>query len=230
MFSFYGSKSKIVKKYPSPIYDKIIEPFAGSARYSLLYYEKNVTILDLDEIIIQVWKYLQKATEEEILGLPDIPNATRLENVDGFSSLFDEQKWLIGFCSNGGSAVPKNVSGRMNFNSWNRDKLRISKNLFKIRNWKIICGNYWEADNSEATWFIDPPYQDKGRWYRKNKVDYGQLGEWCKSRKGQVMVCENAGATWLPFEYLTDIPFSHFKENKDYKKRTTEMIWYNETQ
>jgi site-specific DNA-adenine methylase len=36
MFSYYGSKSKIVKYYPCPAHDKIIEPFAGSARYSLL--------------------------------------------------------------------------------------------------------------------------------------------------------------------------------------------------
>ncbi len=43
MFSYYGSKSKIVKHYPPPEYDTIIEPFAGSARYALMYYNKNVT-------------------------------------------------------------------------------------------------------------------------------------------------------------------------------------------
>ena len=29
MFSYYGSKSKIVHLYPTPKFDKIIEPFAG---------------------------------------------------------------------------------------------------------------------------------------------------------------------------------------------------------
>ena len=30
MFSYYGSKSKIVGYYPKPEHNKIIEPFAGS--------------------------------------------------------------------------------------------------------------------------------------------------------------------------------------------------------
>jgi site-specific DNA-adenine methylase len=33
MFSYYGSKSKIIDHYPAPKFNKIIEPFAGSARY-----------------------------------------------------------------------------------------------------------------------------------------------------------------------------------------------------
>lgn len=35
MWSYYGTKKKIAKYYPSPQYDKIIEPFAGAAQYSL---------------------------------------------------------------------------------------------------------------------------------------------------------------------------------------------------
>jgi site-specific DNA-adenine methylase len=35
MWSYYGGKSKIVQYYPDPKYDTIIEPFAGSAQYSL---------------------------------------------------------------------------------------------------------------------------------------------------------------------------------------------------
>jgi len=37
MFSYYGSKKKIVKYYPEPVHDVIIEPFAGAAWYSLEY-------------------------------------------------------------------------------------------------------------------------------------------------------------------------------------------------
>jgi len=35
MWSYYGSKSKVVKHYPKPKYDLIIEPFAGAAWYSV---------------------------------------------------------------------------------------------------------------------------------------------------------------------------------------------------
>jgi len=228
MFSYYGSKSKIVKKYPFPKFDNVIEPFAGSARYALLYWDKKVTIIDSDNVIISVWKYLQKATPEEILSLPDVPNATRLETISGFSDLCQEQKWLIGFCSNGGSASPKNVSGRHNFNSWNKDKKRISENLYKIRHWDIICDSYENIDNKEATWYIDPPYQNKGKYYKQNKVDYEKLGEFCKTRLGQVIVCENDGAVWLPFSPFLEVAFTHFKSSDDYQKRTKEVVWYNE--
>ena len=47
MFSYYGSKSKIIKKYPKPIYNDIIEPFAGSSCYSIEFgKDKNVCIMD----------------------------------------------------------------------------------------------------------------------------------------------------------------------------------------
>ena len=226
MFSFYGSKSKIIKIYPRPIYSAIIEPFAGSARYSLLYFDKDITICDLDEMVIGVWKYLQQATEKDVLSLPNIPNSVELESVQGFSSLSNEEKWLIGYCCNRGSAIPKKHSGK--FNSWDKDKIRISKNLYKIKHWNIILGTYDELENKKATYFVDPPYRVQGKWYRKNDINYNHLAEWCKSRNGQVIVCENYGADWLDFKFLKEIPFSHWKTEKDKKKRTKEVVWYNQ--
>ena len=41
-WSFYGAKYNLAPKYPSPVGDSIVEPFAGSAQYSLLHYQKNV--------------------------------------------------------------------------------------------------------------------------------------------------------------------------------------------
>jgi hypothetical protein len=225
IFSFYGSKSKIVKYYPEPEYDEIFECFAGSSRYGLLYWYHDVTIIDADEIVIGVWKYLQQTTPKRILSLPDVPNATKLETIDGFSQLCQEEKWLIGFCSNGGSAQPKNVSGRHNFNSWNKDKKRIANSLYKIRHWKILLGDYSDLPNKKGTWFVDSPYQNKGKWYRKNHIDYQKLGEWCKARLGQTIVCENMGADWLPFTHLKDVAFTHFKGEQDYHKKTAEAIY-----
>ena len=57
MFSYYGSKSKIVDYYPPPKYGKIIEPFAGSARYSLRFWQKDVLLVDKYPVIIEVWNY-----------------------------------------------------------------------------------------------------------------------------------------------------------------------------
>jgi len=53
-------------------------------------------------------------------------------------------------------------------------------------------------------------------------VDYERLASWCRTRKGQTIVCENEGATWLPFE-----PFLVTKanESKTGGKRSREAIW-----
>lgn len=225
MFSFFGSKSKIVNLYPEPKYDSIIEPFCGSARYSLKYFEKDIWIYDIDPVIIGVWKYLQKASPKDILSLPDVPNATVLESIDGFSQLAQEEKWLIGFCSNGGSAQPKHVSGRHNFNSFNLDKIRISKNLYKIKHWHIVQACYDEILNRDATWFIDSPYIDKGKYYKHNKINYDHLSKWCLSRKGCIIVCEAGSATWMNFRPLREIPFTHYKKGDNKGKKTLELIW-----
>lgn len=228
MFSFYGSKSKIVNKYPAPLHPIIIEPFAGSARYSLKYWEHDVILWEIDPKIYSIWKYLQRATSQEILDLPDVENATRLETIDGFSQLSDPEKWLIGFCCNGGSAQPKNVSGHHNFNSWNKDKIRIAKDLYKIKHWDINLGSYHSIPNIKATFFVDPPYMEKGKWYTYNRIDYKYLADWCKNRRGQVIVCENSTAGWLPFTPLVDIAFTHFKNSDDYHKKTSEAMWHKE--
>lgn len=80
----------------------------------------------------------------------------------------------------------------------------------------IIHGDYTQAGDDEATWFIDPPYQvngsgSAGTWFPQGMgyckrehctsadLDFAALAHWCWSRRGQVMVCEQKGADWLPF-------------------------------
>ena len=70
MFSYYGSKWRLSPKYPFADNEYLIEPFAGSACYSLLYWWKKVELYDLDENIYMIWDYLIHATEKEILQLP----------------------------------------------------------------------------------------------------------------------------------------------------------------
>jgi site-specific DNA-adenine methylase len=219
MFSYYGSKSKIVDYYPPPKHKKIIEPFAGSARYSLKYWDRDVLLLDKYDVIISIWNYLKQSSRQDILRLPHLKGG---DNIDDFN-LSNEEKWLIGFCINGGSAQPKKtVSTSGNFgNGWNKTKSYIADNLYKIKHWEIRSGEYTDIANEEATWFIDPPYQFGGEWYVKStkQINFGLLGEWCKTRKGQVIVCENTKAEWLPFKPMKDMYGSMYS--------TTEAIWSN---
>ena len=70
MFPYYGSKHRAAPKYPGPIEDTIVEPFAGSATYSLLYPHKQVWINDLNPRVASVWRYLVSASKDEILSIP----------------------------------------------------------------------------------------------------------------------------------------------------------------
>ena len=121
----------------------------------------------------------------------------------------------------GVNAPRKTVSYRESIST---DKNRIAKDLHKIRHWDIRCGDYRDAQNEECTWFIDPPYLFGGEYYRlgNKNIDYSELAEWCKSRLGQVIVCENTKANWLPFTPLKSMHGS--------KHTTTEAIWCSDFQ
>ena len=218
MWSYYGSKSKIAHLYPAPKHDNIIEPFAGTARYSYLYWTKQVTLVEKFDKIVRIWKYLQQASEKDILKLPDVESGEYIG--DKYQYLCDEERWLIGFGINGGSSIPKKTAGSKSFNVWKRDKERIATNLHRIRHWNIILGDYTLAPDITATWFIDPPYFIQRKYYRYKDVDYVQLADWCKSRKGEVIVCENSDATWMDFQPLVNM--------KGQRRTTLECMWYRD--
>ena len=213
MFSYYGSKSKIVDYYPPPKFDKIIEPFAGRARYSLRYFDNVVLLVDKFDVIVNLWVYLQQCSKNDILKLPDVSPGVDIRTMN----LSAEEKSLIGYCIGPGNMWPSNVPGK--FNHWRRDRKRIASNLFKIKHWNIIKGCYTKLENTVATWFVDPPYFVGGHKYKYSKIDYLELSKWCNIRDGQIIVCENTKATWLPFVPITKMRGAQFT--------TTESIWTN---
>lgn len=219
MFSYYGRKSKTAGLYPQPKKEIIIEPFAGAAAYSLHEnnWEKQVKIVDKYEVVINIWKYLQGSKPEDILSLPDFKKGDKISK---HTQLIKEERDLIGFCINRGNSTP--VRQASNYNNWDKDKVRIASDLYKIAHWDIIHGSYRDLENEDATWFIDPPYQKMGKYYKHNgdSIDFFHLGKWCKERQGQVIVCENKGANWLPFEDLYEF--------RGVAKKNTEVLYYQD--
>jgi hypothetical protein len=220
MWGYYGSKSNIVSKYPNPKYYRIIEPFAGTAQYALKNYNNDITINEKDVIVYRLWKWLQDCRPNDILTLPKLKVG---ENVDNFKWECDEAKWLVGFIIVGAATQPKKTASIWKTEirpNTQRYKLKlIANNLFKIKEWEILNMDYTELKNEEATWFIDPPYQVGGQYYRygSKKINYPALSEWCKDRIGQLIVCENQNGTWLPFKPLC--------KNHGNKKETMECVY-----
>jgi len=100
---------------------------------------------------------------------------------------------------------------------------RIAEQVRGISHWRVIEGEYHDAPDIEATWFVDPPYSTKaGSYYPHQPESFDALGEWCRHRRGQVIVCEQEGASWLPFR-----AFGHIKPGagKHRPDRNMEVVW-----
>lgn len=225
-FGFFGGKWRDTpRQYPAPQHNTIVEPFAGSAGYSLRYYWKKVVLCEKDPIIAGVWAYLIKVRPHEILRLPDIGPADCVDELRACP----EAKSLIGLWLNRGVARP-----RKSPSAWMRDGIRpgsfwgervrntIALQLEHIRHWRIYNTSYEGCPvRGSATWFIDPPYQKAGHHYRygSRQIDYTELSEWCRSRRGLTIVCENRGADWLPFGPLRSTKTTRAG------RRSKEVVW-----
>lgn len=241
-FTFFGGKWRIAKSYPPPKYDTIIEPFAGSAGYSVRYYHKNIILYEIDPKIYLTWKYLISVRESEILALPDVLVDQTVDDL----KICEEARYLIGWWLNKGAAQPckspgawmrQNLRGEYSGNNktdhyvWgDYVRNRISEQVKYIRHWKIFNEDFSSCLpyplDMRCTWFIDPPYKRAGRNYKFNKIDYNLLSCLCQYvYRGQIIVCENDNANWLPF-----IPFRDAKASESSRGGivSKEMIYYRE--
>lgn len=229
-FCFYGGKWRASPHYPTPRYRRIIEPFAGAAGYSTRHHERDIVLVEKDPIIAGLWRWLIGATAEEVLALPlEIPTTVRDLGLDPGPAA------LIGFWCNKGAASPVQSPSK-----WMRDgtraasfwgeviRARIADQVSAIRHWTVIEGDFADAPDAEATHFVDPPYANRaGSHYRTRFADHARLGDWCRGRQGQVIVCENDGATWLPFRHFRTIKAN---ESANGKGRSSEAIWLSDEQ
>jgi len=154
---------------------------------------------------------------------------TDINHVDELGCVPQEARWLVGFWMNKGTTMPGTMAS-----AWMRKyrdqqtgvywsppvRERIASQLRYIRHWTITQARYEEITDTRATWYIDAPYDNvAGEHYRHGRkdIDYSQLADWCRSRSGQVIVCEGEGPTWLPF-----VPLGSFRGQR---KKSEEVIW-----
>lgn len=229
-FGFYGGKWRDTPRhYPAPALDTIVEPFAGSAGYSLRYPDRRVVLRDADPIIVGVWDYLIRVTAGEVLAIPDVPMDGSVDDL----RIPQEARWLVGFWLNRAPSGPRKRpsqwmrSGVRPGSFWGaRVRETIAAQVQHIRHWRVSLGSYEDMPEpgAPATWFVDPPYQLAGQHYRcgASGIDFAALGAWCRQRRGQVIVCENDGARWLPFRLLGDVKTARAGS------RSREAVWMSE--
>jgi hypothetical protein len=189
----------------------------------------NVLLIEANEKVVGVWDFLIRATTDEILSLPLIgPEQT----VDDLGAVPQEARWLVGFWLNKGTAQPCKkpsawMRGMVRPNQFWGEAIRhrIARQVQWIRHWRVRCDTYSSAPDALATWFVDPPYAGRaGSFYPhgSKSTDYSALAAWRRERQGQVIVCENEGAEWLPF-----VPFHAAKANHGGARKgvSHEAIW-----
>jgi hypothetical protein len=157
LFKWFGSKWSSAKKYPCPDHPTIIEPFAGSAGYSLNYAERNIVLWEDDQNLFQLWNWLiNQATTDDILKIPvNLPvgtNILKLQLSKGQALLLKHWQRTnnVGDCWTISSWG--NLPGQ-----WTRNtRARVADEVHAIKHWKLDRPIHYI--DKAVTWFIDPPY------------------------------------------------------------------------
>ncbi len=211
LFKWFGSKWLSSKTIPQPKYDTIIEPFAGSAGYSLRHSDKRVMIYEINPHIYNLWGWLIKsATDTEIREIPlGILEGTDIRTI----GLSPGQQLLLKNWQR-----TNNVGNCWTISPWGNKpgqwtentRSRVADQVQHVKHWKIFndCTELYHCDSFlECTWLVDPPYQYNYQ-YGCNPINYTELADLVYKLRGQVIVCEavcsktGAAPNWLPF-----IPF-----------------------
>ena len=229
-FSYYGAKYTVAKHLGPPRLDTVIEPFAGSACYSTRWGVRKAKLYDVSEDICDLWDYLIHCSERDIRSIPDA-----FESFEEIQALPRGASLLCRFWVAKGRAEPTSC-----ISPWYRKyrnaracrvwgaavKARIIQQKPMVSEWTVDCVSWERVPLVEAHWHIDPPYNNApGSRYPNSDLDFADLAEWCKGLPGHVDVCENDGATWLPFKPLCEVVSSRGRRDG---ARSKEAHWTRE--
>lgn len=211
MFYYYGGKAGVASRYPVPQFPTVVEPFAGGAGYSMHHLFKGnierVVLVEKDPRVAGLWKRLLEMTPDEVMAIPVPPAGSN--TADFF--------YMTTATSNGVARSHRMTVTKRMPELIEMMKRRVARLLPVAKGHvEVIEGDYSQAPNIEATWFIDPPYQPhvakrtssrtgspQGMGYApgcdSSSLGFEALSRWCRGRDGQVLVVEQEGADWLPF-------------------------------
>jgi len=211
-FGYFGSKWRMTPKYPVQPRpgDVIVEPFAGSACYTVrnLHIIREAHLFDVDENIAMAWDFLTHATKQDILDLPIMCKGEMVADVAGHLS--PEAQVFLGFRAWAGCRPAKRVTsfGQKQWNESTRAKMAAYAHL--LRKITFTQASYADIPDrfKDALVFVDPPYRSKGIAYKHGAgaLDFDHLADWCRAFDCREMVVSEGEdhGEWLPFTLLSE--------------------------
>ncbi len=157
MFYYYGAKHALARRYQRPTHRIVVEPFAGSAGYSIHHLVRgnvdHAILVEKDVRVFGLWQRLLTMSPAEVAALN--PPAPGEWTTDFF--------WMTTAASNA-LARSKGYSFSTRAAATARAmQARIVSILPKVKGRiTLIQGDYTQAPDITATWFVDPPYQAVG--------------------------------------------------------------------
>lgn len=234
LFKWFGSKWLSSKTLPNPRHDVIIEPFAGSAGYSLRHSERDVVLCELDPHASKLWSWLiHDASDKDVREIPlGVPVGTDIQTL----GLSHGQALLMKSWQR-----TNNVGDCWTISAWGdkpgqwtaNTRARVADQVGAIKHWRF-CDELDGLTILEqdlgccATWFVDPPYQFNYA-YGFPPIDHEMLGTLVRARRDHVIVCEAVcGKTgrlpkWLPFRSFGSRITSRRAADKHH--HSLELIW-----
>lgn len=216
MFYYYGRKKQLAARYPGPLFETIVEPFAGAAAYSLRgeRWKRQVHLIERDPRVADIWRWLiEDATPAKVTALPDLRTGER--SSEFLHIIHAATKMAFAYRTIKVTPVLER--------NWEISKRVMAESVHKVKHWTITQADYTAAPDIEATWFIDPPYRGEpgaGYKYSSSLIDYEELAGWIRGRPGQVIACEGLNGDYLPFVPLrTSMGVAG--------KQSMERIWTN---
>ena len=211
-YSHFGGKAALAHLYPPPRRGLIIEPFGGGGGYALRYADHDVWLNDIDGDTFALWTFLTggRASLEYLRMLPRyVIVGQPVDDLMDWSAvppgLYQLVQSLVS-CATYGTKGRRTRVSPLAAPRWPMAVRRVERVLSRVAHWKITNLSYDQLPNLDASWFVDAPYRcEAGERYKypASEIDFEHLAAWCMDRFGQVTVCEQAGANWLPFVPLT---------------------------
>ena len=190
MFYYPGRKGRTAASYPAPQYPIVVEPFAGSMAYTLHHRPPFAIGIEADPEIHALWHRLCDMTPADIAAFPE-PQPGVLAT----------DRWVLLAITSGQAYRQSRTMNDFTIAQFRKLRALALRHHDYARTSVIYrLGDYREAPDIEATWYLDPPYEGVAEYYRHRITDYDELARWCLTRRGQVIVCAGRHDSWLPFE------------------------------